>query len=1365
MKDGMTNPLAVFPFRISKIPPSSLSGEGHLYFINRPVWVIIVGPKIPGLPFTTKQTVLKKFIALGLVFMILFAGSVNAQQIKRCITEEKMQELFSRDPQAKIRYENNRRQLDDKVRQFMNDPNLRLFKTTAITYIPVVVHIALPNPNLVTDAMVQRQIDTLNWYYGDAPGGDSLRVYAPFRDRYARSQIRFCLAKRTPANASTNGIVRVTSNVDFSISSEHPSTVATPWNTQQYLNMWVVSFGGSGTLGFSYKPGTWPPGHQNIGYVVDYRAFGAGPGTNAGGYHYNDFNHGKTAVHEIGHFFNLDHTWGPNNNGNPTCTLSDGCADTPPTDGPNFGCPDFFPILDNCSSTAPGVMWQNHMDYADDRCMLLFTGNQVTRMETALNNSSDRNTLLTSLGCQSLVPVANDAGISAFVTPVNGSIVCAAGNTPVVTLRNFGSAALTSVLINLTVNGNAQPAFAWTGNLAPNATVNVSLPAITLVNGSNNLVATTSAPNGSTDGNATNNQSSSAVTLLVGAAVPITEGFEGATFPPAGWTRSNPDGDVFQWLRTNVGMNSSASMWIDNFTDDATDNIDEFRSGAISTAGVTTLNISFDLAHKYYPNPAFYDTLSVLVSNDCGLSYQTVYKKWGPSLATAGSSNANYLNPVNSDWRTELISISGALLSNPNVIVVFRNTSRWGNNIYIDNINIQKQSPRDISLVSINNPGATACSPLLTPTVTILNSGAETVTGFDVGYRIDNGTVITTSFTGQNLAPGASVTVNLNQSGAMTIGNRNIRAFISNSVSGSGSGESQTSNDTLAKSFAVVNLVNPPVTEGFELFFPPDGWQITNPDGDNTWVRRQPGRNSNNAAFIDNFTNDALNENDDMRSPFINVAGADSLLIRFDVAHKNWPSAANHDTLNVLVSTDCGNTYTSVYKKWGAILSTAGNSTSAYSTAAAGDWRNERIAIGGAFVANGSVSVMIRNTNRNGNNVFVDNINITGLYDRDVTLLRVNQPAGVVCGGNVTPNVTVRNTGSETITGLRIHYSIDNGAAVTSQLNGLNLARDAEASFALPVTALTGAGAHTLQVYTLEPVTVSGTGDLYRFNDTITHTFYIAGSVAAPLTESFTSTAFPPAGWSVINPDGGIGWNRHANGNMNDGSAYVNTFNYMVTGQKDDLVTPNVTFSGVDSVTLRFDVAAAIFSYPGNPTLPVDTLEVLVSKDCGNSYTSVYKKWGEQLQTVTQPNTAPAEFFPTTAAHWRNEQVDLTGLGGDGPVMVFFRTTNNFENNIFIDNVNLTTRILPDRLKQDGYMILPSPFTSSFNVWHIQPPTTLRYINVYNAAGQLVYQRSFNGNALNVQNVNMSMMASGVYLVKLGYDDERKNVSERVIKL
>ncbi|HYC28646.1 MAG TPA: T9SS type A sorting domain-containing protein, partial [Chitinophagaceae bacterium] len=217
---------------------------------------------------------------------------------------------------------------------------------------------------------------------------------------------------------------------------------------------------------------------------------------------------------------------------------------------------------------------------------------------------------------------------------------------------------------------------------------------------------------------------------------------------------------------------------------------------------------------------------------------------------------------------------------------------------------------------------------------------------------------------------------------------------------------------------------------------------------------------------------------------------------------------------------------------------------------------------------------------------------------------------------------------------------------------------------------------------------------------------------------------------------------------------------------RDELATPNVSYSGVDSVRLSFDLAALTYSYPGSTGTPLDTLEILVSRDCGNSYTSVYKKWGEELQTVNDPNNANiVEFFPTAAGQWRRESIDLSAFAPDGPVMVFFRVTNNYENNIFIDNVNITTKVLPDALKQKGYLVLPNPFSTSFSVWHWQTPVALKFISVYNTAGQLVWTKQYNGNAEKLETIDMSRNASGMYLVKFSYGDGSETVTESVIKL
>ena len=285
-------------------------------------------------------------LSTTLALAVLALISVPALGQRKCATDQVMKNVFQSDPQAKLRYETTRRLIDQKVDQYLS--RTQQLRTTAIITIPVVVHIAISNPALVTDQIVQNQIDTLNRYYGAAPGGaDSLRVYTPFRTAYGRSQIRFCLAKRTPDGQSTTGITRRTTAAKFEADANHPSSTIPAWNTTKYLNIWVVDFTDN-TLGYSFLPGAFAPGDQRAGFVVGFRYFGAG-----GSYLNSRYNAGKTAVHEIGHYFDLLHPWGDDLN--PNCAPGDGFSDTPPTDEPTDGCPS-GPVPSNCSAATSGVM-------------------------------------------------------------------------------------------------------------------------------------------------------------------------------------------------------------------------------------------------------------------------------------------------------------------------------------------------------------------------------------------------------------------------------------------------------------------------------------------------------------------------------------------------------------------------------------------------------------------------------------------------------------------------------------------------------------------------------------------------------------------------------------------------------------------------------------------------------------------------------------------------------------------------------------------------------------------------------------------------------------------------------------------------
>lgn len=280
----------------------------------------------------------------------------------------------------------------------------------------------------------------------------------------------------------------------------------------------------------------------------------------------------------------------------------------------------------------------------------------------------------------------------------------------------------------------------------------------------------------------------------------------------------------------------------------------------------------------------------------------------------------------------------------------------------------------------------------------------------------------------------------------------------------------------------------------------------------------------------------------------------------------------------------------------------------------------------------------------------------------DAQMASIGSPAGSTCNTSITPQVTIKNNGTNTLTSATILYRIDNGANQNYSWTG-SLATGASTAVTLPALSTTS-GNHTFYARITAP---NGNTDGNTGNDSLNSAFSVIAALGLPLTQGFEGT-FVPAGWTRENPDNQTTWAKASTGMNSAASAFMDNFDYNGAGQLDYLVSSPFSLSGLTSATLTFDVAYARYSAQYS-----DGMRVEVSTDCGNTWTSVYNKSGSTLATVAD-NTN--EFTPTAANQWRNETVDLSSYTGSASVRVRFVGVAGYGNNVYLDNILISSGVV-----------------------------------------------------------------------------------------
>jgi hypothetical protein len=342
-------------------------------------------------------------------------------------------------PKVNPTYEEAFQQMVQKHQQFANGK-----KASVVYNIPVIFHIVHSGQAVgvsynISQAQVNSQIAILNQDFRKTNTDFATVVtQSVFLNAAADCEINFCAAKVGPTGnvLSEPGIDRIlASSKGWSVPGYTDAYIESTikpnssWDPSKYCNIWILSFSDGITLGYAQFP-TIPPGTSPItdmvgaggqantdGVVLEYQYVG-----NIGSATY-PFNKGRTATHEIGHWLGLWHI-----NGDANCG-SDFCYDTPAQSSLTTGCPSTTGGISaagcgTMSPNPPGKMYQNYMDYSDDRCMVMFTAGQKARMQAVMANCTRRLSLSTSTVCNAVGIQENISNINldVYPNPTNGEL-------------------------------------------------------------------------------------------------------------------------------------------------------------------------------------------------------------------------------------------------------------------------------------------------------------------------------------------------------------------------------------------------------------------------------------------------------------------------------------------------------------------------------------------------------------------------------------------------------------------------------------------------------------------------------------------------------------------------------------------------------------------------------------------------------------------------------------------------------------------------------------------------------------------------------------------------------------------------------
>jgi PKD repeat protein len=430
---------------------------------------------------------------------------------------------------------------------------------------------------------------------------------------------------------------------------------------------------------------------------------------------------------------------------------------------------------------------------------------------------------------------------------------------------------------------------------------------------------------------------------------------------PYRWKVKNPDGDSTFRLVTGGFLSSSGKAFrLSTSAVSPSLLTDSLLSSPLDLLRYKKLKVRFRHAYRTdVVSPLGNEKIRVLVSKDCGLSFQPVATLSGTTLVTdpAQGLTTPFFPADTNLWKSNTIVLDSTFDRSSSLQVALEYNGASKSTLWIDAFEVTGDTARE-KPVALFEPSA-----------------IQSCAGIPIGFNdqsLNGPTQWNWTFEGGNPSTSTSQNPVVTYSAE---GSYLVRLIVSNSEG----------RDTLERENLIqiqdLGSVQTPFYQNFSTpGFPPSGYVLLNPDNNVTWERSTLANAPNSAGasmMFNNYSNpNVTGQKDRIVFPKFSTAGKAHLKLRFKYAYKFYPSFGGGapDSLTIGFTQGCTGAFKPLWKKGGTSLATAGSTTSIY-TPVAGDWQTLVLNLD-SLLSYSELAIGFENRFGFGNRIFLDDIYI-----------------------------------------------------------------------------------------------------------------------------------------------------------------------------------------------------------------------------------------------------------------------------------------------------------------------------------------------------------------------------------------------------